>query len=190
VLFDVARLRVDIWLNPWPNSREDAFQLVQSLLAVAAGGVLGQGVGQGAPTYVPVVHSDFVFVAIAEEWGLLGALAVVICVMVLVIRGLGVAASHAERNPFDLLLAAGLSIMLGVQSLIIMGGSLRLIPITGVTLPFVSYGGSSMLGSFVLVGLLLLLSHAGREIPTPPPQPVSIQRRLGRLVGRTARMFK
>ncbi len=160
-LFDVVRLRVDIWLNPWPESQGRAFQIVQSVLAVAAGGVFGQGVGQGAPIYIPVVHSDFVFAAIAEEWGLMGALATVACFALLVTRGLRIAARHAADSPFHALLAAGLSATLAAQSLLIMGGVLKIIPLTGVTLPFVSYGGSSLLGSFVLVGLLLLLSNQG-----------------------------
>ncbi len=161
-LFNVVQLRVDVWLNPWPESQGRAYQIVQSLQAVAAGGVMGQGIGMGAPTYIPVVHSDFVFAAIAEEWGLAGALAVVICFGVLAIRGLGVAARHTDKRPFNALMAAGLSITLAAQALLIMGGVLKLIPLTGVTLPFVSYGGSSLLGSFVLVGLLLLLSDTGR----------------------------
>lgn len=159
-LFDVVRLRVDIWLYPWGEGQGRAFQIVQSLLAFASGGVIGQGIGQGAPVYIPVVHSDFVFAAIAEEWGLMGALAVVVCIAVLVMRGLRVAARYGNEAPFRALLAAGLSATLAIQSLLIMGGALKLIPLTGVTLPFVSYGGSSLLGSFVIVGLLLLLSSA------------------------------
>ncbi len=159
LLFDLVRLRVDAWWNPWPDASDRAFQIVQSLLALASGGVFGQGIGQGAPVYVPVVHTDFVFAAIAEEWGLLGALGALACIAVLALRAMRIAATHA-RAPFRLLLAAGLGTLLGVQSLLIMGGVVKLVPLTGVTLPFVSYGGSSMLSSFVMVGLLLRLSDA------------------------------
>ncbi|MBN1200257.1 MAG: FtsW/RodA/SpoVE family cell cycle protein [Anaerolineae bacterium] len=160
LLFDVVALRVDIWWNPWPTADSDAYQVVQSVMAVAAGGVLGEGIGQGAPTIIPVVHSDFAFAAICEEWGLLGALAALVTIAALVVRGMRIAA--LARQPFRALLAAGLSLMLAFQSLFIMGGVLRLLPLTGVTLPFVSYGGSSLLTSFVIVGLLLVLSDDGR----------------------------
>ncbi len=156
-LFDVVQLRVDIWINPWPEANGRAFQIVQSLLAFAAGGVFGQGIGQGSPTYIPVVHSDFVFAALAEEWGLLGVITVIACLAVFVLRGLRIAVMQRAR-PFRALLAVGLSVMIGAQSLLIMAGVLKLIPLTGVTLPYFSYGGSSLLVNFVMVGLLLRLS--------------------------------
>src|SRR5574341_282190 len=143
-LFDVVRLRVDTWWDPWPEADARAYQIVQSLLAVASGGMLGQGVGQGAPTYIPVVHTDFVFAALAEEWGMPGALGVVACLAILVLRSLRIAVENV-RSPFRSLVAAGIGIILGIQSLLIMAGVLKLIPLTGVTLPFVSYGGSSLL---------------------------------------------
>jgi cell division protein FtsW len=157
VAFDVVQLRVDVWWNPWPEFDNRAFQIVQSLLAFSAGGVFGQGVGQGSPTYIPVVHSDFAFAAIGEEWGLIGTLTVMTCVALLVLRGLRVAA-RSEARPFRAFLAAGISIMFGMQSLLIMGGVLKLVPLTGVTLPFLSYGGSSLLASFIMAGLLIVLS--------------------------------
>ncbi len=156
-LFDVVRLRIDIWYNPWPEADGRAFQIVQSLLAFASGGVFGQGVGQGSPYFIPVAQSDFVFAALAEEWGLLGVIAVIACLTVFVIRGLRIAIIQRTR-PFHALLAVGLSVMLAVQSLLIMMGVLKLIPLTGVTLPYFSYGGSSLLVNFIMVGLLLRLS--------------------------------
>lgn len=156
LVFDVVALRIDGWWNPWPQADNRAFQIVQSLYALAAGGVTGQGVGQGFPTFVPVVHSDFVFAAIGEEWGLLGSLAVTACFAVWVQRGFRLAL--AARQPFHTYLAAGLTILLGTQTLLIMGGVTKLLPLTGVTLPLVSYGGSSMLLASVTVGLLLYLS--------------------------------
>lgn len=164
-LFDVVALRVNIWWNPWPTADASAYQIVQSLMAVAAGGVFGQGIGQGYPTIIPVAHSDFAFAAIAEEWGLLGALAALVALAVLVVRGMRIA--MRSRQPFRVLLASGLSLMLGVQSLLIMGGVLKLVPLTGVTLPFVSYGGSSLLTNFAIVGLLLILSEGEIHSPTP-----------------------
>ena len=156
-LFDRIQLRGAIWLDPWSDPRGNAYQIVQSLLAFASGGLFGTGVGLGHPTpYIPVVHTDFVFAAIGEEWGLLGALGVIVTLMTLVSRGLRTA-MRAE-TPFVSLLAVGLSAMLGWQSLIILGGTLKIIPLTGITLPFVSYGGSSMLISCVTIGLLIRAS--------------------------------
>ncbi len=153
---DLVALRIDAWWNPWPDATDRAFQIVQSLYALAAGGVLGQGVGQGAPYYIPVVHSDFVFAAIAEEWGLVGSMGVVICFLLLAYRGLKVAL--LAQRPFDRYLAAGVTLLFTAQTLLIMGGVTKLLPLTGVTLPFVSYGGSSLVLSSLMLGLLLLLS--------------------------------
>jgi cell division protein FtsW (lipid II flippase) len=155
---DVVRTRIDIWADPWRDPQGRAFQIVQSLLAFAAGGIGGQGIGQGSPSYIPVVHSDFVFAALAEEWGLIGTLAVVCCVALLVMRAMRLALLHHAR-PFQSLLAAGIGVTLATQSLLIAGGTLKLIPLTGVTLPLLSYGGSSLLITCVMIGLLLCLSE-------------------------------
>ncbi len=167
-LFDVVQLRVDVWLNPWPEANGRAFQIVQSLQAFAAGDVLGQGIGLGSPIYIPVIHSDFIFAAVAEEWGLIGVLTVLSSFAVLVMRGLQLAALWSEA-PFRMLMAAGLSMLLAVQSLLIMGGVLKIIPMTGVTLPFMSYGGSSLLVNFALVGLFLVLSTSRATEETTAP---------------------
>lgn len=159
--FDVVALRVDAWWNPWPEADNRAFQIVQSLYALASGGLLGQGIGQGFPDYIPVVHSDFVFAAIAEEWGLLGALVIVTCFAVLTYRGLRLA--YLAEKPFARYLAAGIVILLAAQAFLIMGGVTKLLPLTGVTLPFVSYGGSSLLMSWIMVGFLLYLSGEGES---------------------------
>jgi cell division protein FtsW (lipid II flippase) len=161
-MFAVVALRVNIWWSPWRTADSDAYQIVQSLMAVASGGVFGQGIGQGQPTIIPLAHSDFVFAAIAEEWGLLGVLGVLVALAGIVVRGMRIAAQ--ARQPFRVLLAAGLSVTLAVQSLLIMGGVLKLVPLTGVTLPFVSYGGSSLLTCFAITGLLLVVSS---EEPRP-----------------------
>ena len=154
---DLVRLRVDIWLDPWRDPQDSAFQIVRSLMAFAAGGVFGQGIGQGSPSYVPVVHSDFIFAAIGEEWGMIGALAVIASFAIIGLRGLRLAI-QAQNRVFRAYLAAGLSVVLIAQSLLIMGGVLKVIPLTGVTLPFMSYGGSSLLISFIMIGLLLVIS--------------------------------
>lgn len=160
-LFDVVQLRIDIWLNPWLEADGRAYQIVQSLMAFASGSVFGQGIAQGIPDYIPVAHSDFVFAALAEEWGLLGVIALIACMTIFVMRGLRTAVFH-DRSPFHVLITVGLSMLIGVQSLLIMGGVLKLIPLTGVTLPFLSYGGSSLLMAFVTLGLLLRLSAGER----------------------------
>jgi cell division protein FtsW (lipid II flippase) len=156
-LYDIVAQRFDIWWNPWPDASGRAFQIVQSLYAVAAGGLIGQGIGQGAPGYVPAAHTDFPFAAIAEEFGLFGALGVLLCYALLVARA--ARAAELAGDGFQSLLAAGIGLLLGLQSAIILGGNLKLVPLTGVTLPFVSYGGSSLLASFILLALLLRVSQ-------------------------------
>lgn len=160
-LINVVQLRIDIWINPWPEADGRAYQIVQSLMAVAAGGVFGQGIGQGVPGFIPVVHSDFIFAALGEEWGLLGIVVLIAALATITIRGLRIAAAQ-QAQPFRSLLAVGLSTSIAVQSIMIMAGVIKLIPLTGVTLPFMSYGGSSLVTSFMMIGLLLRLS-AGRE---------------------------
>jgi cell division protein FtsW (lipid II flippase) len=156
-LFDVVRLRVDAFLNPWLDPSGRSFQIVQSLLAFASGGFLGQGLGQGLPTAIPVVHTDFVFAAIGEEYGLWGAVGVLLCFALLVSRAFHLALR--ARSGFEQLLATGIGAMLGLQTIVITAGTLKLMPLTGVTLPFVSYGGSSLATSFVMVGILLFIAN-------------------------------
>lgn len=158
-LFDVVRIRIDAWLNPWLDPGGGSYQIVQSLLALASGGLPGRGPGLGSPTLVPIPHSDFIFVAISEETGLFGATGLIILLALLGARGLR-AALHAPDN-YRRYLAAGLSAYLIGQSILIIGGNLRLMPLTGVTLPFVSYGGSSLLTAFLSLLLLLHISHSG-----------------------------
>jgi peptidoglycan glycosyltransferase len=156
VLFDVVRLRVDSWIDPFIDPSGRSFQIVQSLIAIANGGLIGRGIGFGSPTVIPVVHSDFVFAALIEEWGLLGGAAVIAALAAFVMRGLRVAA--LATTTYRSLLAGGLSMMIGLQSILIIGGVIKALPLTGVTLPFISYGGSSLLINFLIVGLLLKLS--------------------------------
>jgi cell division protein FtsW (lipid II flippase) len=155
-LFSVVTVRVETWLDPWATASTTGYQLVQGLTALAAGGLFGAGLTYGYPGYVPAVHTDFMIAAIGEELGLAGTLAVVGLYVVLIHRGLRVAMQAAD--PFAALLAAGLTSVIGIQALVILGGTLKLIPLTGVTLPLLSYGGSSVLANFVLLGLLLAVS--------------------------------
>lgn len=158
-LFDHIQLRVAIWLDPWAQAETGGYQLTQALYALAGGGLTGVGLGRGYPEYIPAVHTDFVIAAIGEELGLAGALGVVALYALFVHLGLRIAL--AARSGFGQLLAAGLTAVVGIQSFIILAGTLRLVPLTGITLPLVSYGGSSVLANFLIVGLLLAV--AGEE---------------------------
>jgi cell division protein FtsW (lipid II flippase) len=161
LLFGVVRQRIEAWLNPWADPIGGSYQLVQSLIAMASGGVLGRGPGLGAPGYVPAAHTDFIFTSVVEEWGWVGGVIMLALLAVLVGRGLRIA--RGSRRPFDALLGGGLAVSLGIQVVMIVGGNMRLLPLTGITLPFVSYGGSSLLTSFAGLGFLLILS--GRQGP-------------------------
>jgi cell division protein FtsW (lipid II flippase) len=154
--FTHVQERVDIWLNPWPVALDEGYQIVQSSFAMADGGVTGTGLGLGVPTKIPEVETDFIFAAIVEELGLLGATAVLISFLLIIGAGLRIALQ--TTNGFERLLAVGLTTLIGMQAFIIMGGVVRLMPLTGVTLPFVSYGGSSLIANFVLIALLLRIS--------------------------------
>jgi len=156
-LFDVVRLRIEAWINPWLDPSGRSFQIVQSLLAVANGGILGRGSGLGNPGLVPIPHSDFIFSAICEENGLVGALALILLLALFCVRGLSIALRTSDN--FQRILACGLTTYLSAQSILIIGGNLRLLPLTGVTLPFVSYGGSSLVTSFLALMILLQISN-------------------------------
>lgn len=160
-IFDVVRLRVDAWWNPWADPSGRSFQIVQSLIAVAEGGLFGRGPGLGAPGLVPVAHSDFLFAALAEEWGLVGMIGALALLGAFVLRGLHLAAR--ARSAFEQLLAAGLAALTGLQAVLIISGVIKVAPLTGVTLPFMSYGGSSLLVQFLMLGLLLRLSGSRAE---------------------------
>ncbi len=161
VLFDVVRLRVDAWLNPWLDPSGRSYQIVQSLIAIANGGIFGRGPGLGNPNVVPVAHSDFIFSAIVEEIGLVGALALLALWGLFLQRG--IRAALRAKDPYQRFLAGGLTAFLVAQSILIIGGNMRLLPLTGVTLPFISYGGSSLLVSSISALLLVLIS-ARREV--------------------------
>lgn len=167
-LFDVVRLRVEAWLNPWLDPSGRSYQIVQSLLAIANGGLFGRGPGMGSPEVVPIPHSDFIYTSLVEETGLVGALGLLILLAIFAFRGLRIALR--AQNNFHRYLAAGLTTYLVAQSILIIGGNTRLLPLTGVTLPFISYGGSSLLTAFVTVLLLLHISNQAAKEPHPQPK--------------------
>lgn len=177
-LFPHVQERIAIWLDPWSDPLGSGYQLIQALHAFARGGLLGTGLGAGLPEIagrapIPAVHTDFPLAAIGEELGLTGVLAVLAAYLVLLERGLRIAAS--SRDDFRALLAAGLALVIGVQAAIIAAGNLKLIPLTGITLPLVSYGGSSLLANAIVIGMLLALSDRGAA-PLAPPRPSRLAR--------------
>jgi cell division protein FtsW len=179
-LFDHVQARIDIWLDPFADPLGAGYQVVQSLHAFARGGLLGMGLGNGLPEVggrmpIPEVHTDFPLAALGEELGLIGVVAILGLYLVVVERGLRIGASAADD--FRSILATGLALVVGVQAFIIAAGNLKVLPLTGVTLPFISYGGSSLLANALVVGLLLALSDKGVEPPPPP----STEGRLARL---------
>jgi cell division protein FtsW (lipid II flippase) len=165
--FSHVQLRVQVWLDTFdPKTiHDESFQLAQSLFALATGGLFGTGLGRGRPDLIPAAETDFIFSVIGEELGMLGTAAVLLCFILLVARGLRVAIG--ARDDFGQLLAAGLTTILGIQTFIILGGVTRLLPLTGITLPFMSYGGSSLLSNFVLIALLIRISHQNAAAPSP-----------------------
>jgi cell division protein FtsW (lipid II flippase) len=188
---DHVQTRIDVWLDPWADPSGAGYQVIRALYAFGRGGVMGTGLGAGLPQVgpapaIPLMHSDFVFAALGEELGLLGVVAIAGCYLVIAERGLRIAARAPDE--FQALLAAGLTLVVALQSALIMAANLRLVPLTGVTLPFVSYGGSSVITNGLVVGLLLALSdrravrgapartyHVGRSMTTAEPTPAGAQ---------------
>jgi cell division protein FtsW (lipid II flippase) len=153
--------RIDVWLHPFADPQGKGFQLVQARFAFGSGGLTGTGLGLGTPTIIPFVQTDFIFAAIGEELGLLGATAVLIAFLLLVASAYRIALRL--EHPFTKLFAAGLATLLGVQTIVIVGGVTGFLPLTGITLPFVSYGGSSLLVNYVILALLLRMSDEAEE---------------------------
>lgn len=192
-LFDHVQTRVDVWLDPWSQYQGKGYQPAQAAFALASGGKLGTGLGLGDPTRIPEVKNDFIFAAIGEELGLFGATAVLIAFVLLIGAGLRVAI-RAERA-YVKLLATGLTTIVGAQAFIIIGGVIRVVPLTGITLPWVSYGGSSLLANYILLALLIRVSDStarrNGEIPDDPTvgerfAAWRLARRLRKQVGATA----
>ena len=152
-----TRTRISGWLNPWAHPNSTGYQIIQGWFAIGAGGIFGEGPGQSNAAHIPEASTDLIFAVIADELGLIGAAALLFGYLLMVGTGLRIAV-RCDR-PFEKLLATGLSLIIGVQTFVIVGGVTRLIPLTGITLPFVSYGGSSLIANYILLALLLRLSH-------------------------------
>lgn len=160
-MFSHVKRRVAIWLNPWSDYENAGYQLIQSLMAIASGGVLGVGLGLGSPTTIPVYHTDFIFSVICEQFGMLFGFCVLLMYVAIIWRGTSIAI--AARTRFHGLLAMGCTAMIGLQTIIIIGGVTKLIPLTGVTMPFVSYGGTSLVACLCLIGLLQGVSSVNED---------------------------
>ncbi len=156
------QIRIETWLHPFEDIAGKGYQITQSLFAIGEGGFTGRGIGNGSPYYIPEVHSDFIFSAICEEMGILGGMAVIMLYFVLVYRAFKI--SLSTNNEFNKAVAMGIGVMIGIQTFIIIGGVIKFIPLTGITLPFVSYGGSSMVATFAAFGILQGISARRREI--------------------------
>lgn len=156
-IFPHVRSRVQTWLDPWKYIDTRGYQITQSLFAIAEGGFFGTGLGLGYPEFIPEVDTDFIFPAICEEMGIFTGIGIIMLFLILVYRGFKIAIN--QRYKFYRIVALGISILFGIQSFIIFGGVLNMIPLTGITIPFVSYGGSSMLSSFIALGILQVASE-------------------------------
>jgi len=170
VAFGHVQDRVKIWLDTWSYAQAESFQLAQGLFGLANGGMLGTGWGNGYPSLVPFAKSDFIADALGEELGLTGMFAILMLYAVIIERGLRTAVS--VRDAFGTLLAVGLSSAMALQLFVVVGGVTRLIPLTGLTTPFLSYGGSALLANWVMIALLLRISdQARRPMPQARPAP-------------------
>jgi len=169
--FDHVQRRVDVWIDPWQDPDGKGYQIVQAMFEMGPGGIGGTGLGQGGTITIPFAESDFIFAVIAGELGLLGATLVLIAFLVLI--GTGLRISVRADNSFDKLLATGLTTMLGLQAFIIIGGVTRVLPLTGLTLPFVSYGGSSLVANYILIALLVRISDETAPVSAPVREAVA-----------------
>lgn len=152
LIFDHVRARVAVWKNPWATYSTSGYQIAQGLMAIASGGLWGVGLTLGSPKLIPAYHTDYIFAVICEEFGIIVGLCIIAFFLLLIIRGAMIALSSSDR--YSMLVAFGCTVLLTLQSFIIIGGVIKLIPLTGITMPFVSYGGSSMISCMMLIGII------------------------------------
>lgn len=150
------QVRVSTWIDPWSDISNTGYQITQSLFAIASGGYFGRGIGNGSPNYIPEVHSDFIFAAVCEEMGVFGGAAVIILFFLIAYRCFKI--SIVTTNAYDKAVCFGLTVMFAMQTFIIIGGVTKMIPLTGITLPFISYGGTSIVASFASLGIIQAIS--------------------------------
>lgn len=160
-MFAHVKKRVAIWRNPWLYYETSGYQMVQALMAIASGGLFGVGLGLGSPRVIPVYFSDAIFAVICEQFGILFGVLVLLMYVILILRGASIA--NSARSSFHAILAMGATVMLGVQTFVIIGGVMKLIPLTGVTMPFVSYGGTSLVSCMGLIGLIQGVSSVNQD---------------------------
>jgi peptidoglycan glycosyltransferase len=173
--FGHVQTRVDIWIDPWSRSLDRGYQIVQSLYGLSDGGLTGTGLGLGNPNQVPEAQNDFIFASIGEELGLIGASCVLMAYLLMV--GAGLRTALRTDRAFEKLLAVGLTTIIGMQAFIIIGGVIKVVPLTGITLPFVSYGGSSLVANYVLLALLIRISDtSARRLGELPDEPTTSER--------------
>ena len=152
LLFDHVRARIAIWQDPWATYSTSGYQIAQGLMAIASGGLWGLGLGQGSPKMIPAYHTDYIFAVICEEFGILFGIGAIVLYLLIAVRGILIALNAEDR--FSMLTAFGATALLAIQTFVIIGGVIKLIPLTGITMPFVSYGGSSMIACLLLIGIL------------------------------------
>ena len=163
LLFDHVRARIVIWQDPWATYSTSGYQIAQGLMAIASGGFWGLGLGQGSPKMIPAYHTDYIFAVICEEFGILFGIGVIVLYLLIAVRGILIALNAEDR--FSMLTAFGATALLAIQTFVIIGGVIKLIPLTGITMPFVSYGGSSMIACLLLIGILEgIASRSGAAI--------------------------
>ena len=163
LLFDHVRARIAIWQDPWATYSTSGYQIAQGLMAIASGGLWGLGLGQGSPKIIPAYHTDYIFAVICEEFGILFGIGVIVLYLLIAVRGILIALNAEDR--FSMLTAFGATALLAIQTFVIIGGVIKLIPLTGITMPFVSYGGSSMIACLLLIGVLEgIASRSGAAI--------------------------
>lgn len=156
LLFNHLRERVDIWIDPWKTANSTGYQIIQALIAISSGGYFGTGIGLGQPYLIPVATSDFIFASIVEEMGIFTGMGLIMLFLILIYRGFKIALE--QINEFNKFMALGMTIVFAIQALVIFGGVLKLIPLTGITIPFVSYGGSSIISSYLQLAVLYFYS--------------------------------